>query len=787
MKPERARRNRRSRQSRQHFVALATAFAALTASVLVVVADPLASPALAAGSPDIVLTKTADARTLIGDTTTVTLRACNPTGQPNGYNVAFRDVVPAGLALVSATPAPSRQVVGQPAAGETTLIWENVADLLTGACVSVSYQLDTNADNNLATNPVGSTFGTTGGAYVNSDAFTIPDFDANGQPTTDITGSDLDGPTTTTIVAFLAEKDAGNNGESELTRGVHGDDPKIYTLRVRNNPDTATNDFAIVDVLPSTLEFLGCASYGATGYTAGTDNTVDAPTNQDLGLQPEEYPGSGRMSLGPAAATCLEPTTIETLSDGSTRVSWSIADLGAAGDLAADGQLEITYLAGIPMRANTDTWPNLKPTDASLGQGRNLDNNSGSATSETATELGVTNTLTATGTYQGPSTSGNNPTLSDTDVATVTSEDLVIRKSSVGQVIQGTTVTTNLVVETGEYRDFTNLKVTDTLPDGLCPLSPIAISTDSDCGVGAVPTITTTGGTVNAPFTSTFENPDGTWTLIWDQTTIPGLAALAHDSTLTITFYSRVRSFYQENGAPVAGRPILNFDSLTNNVAIEALDFKRTPIALAADPEVDGQLDFDVSSSTIDGVGPSIDKRVSQRTGALINGANLTAGTIGDICRDGTNIAWRDGDTTPITGDGAVVGYAPGDFVCFDLRASFPANVDSAGVSIADLLPASYDYVANSARRVTAGSNTPADTLGGTTVAADISGANDVVTFEVASSGGLVPSSPTGQQFHWTIAARLLDPNLDRGVRHQCQLDEDDDPQLGLRRVPVPR
>ena len=552
----------------------------------------------------------------------------------------------------------------------------------------------------------------------------------------------------------MAEKDAGNNGEGELTRGVHGADPKTYTLRVRNNPETATNDFAIVDVLPPTLEFLGCASYAAAGYSAGTDNTIDAPTNQDAGNQVDEYPGSGRMSLGPVAATCLQPTTIETLADGSTRVSWSIADLGAAGDLAASGQLVITYLAGIPMRANTNTWPNGKPTDAGLGQGRNLDNNSGAATSETATEIGVTNTLTATGTYQGPSTSGNNPTLSDSVTATVTAEDLVIRKSSAGQVIQGTTVTHNLVVETGEYRDFTNLKITDTLPDGLCPLSTPALSTDADCGVGTVPTITTTSGTVNAQFTSAVENADGTWTLIWDQTTIPGLAALAHDSTLTISFVSRVRGFYQQNGSPVAGEPILNFDSLTNSVAIEAPDFKRAAISVAADPEVDSQLDFDVSSATITGIGPSIDKRVSLRSGTLATGSNLTAGTIGDVCRDVADAGWDDGDPTPVTG------YGPGDFVCFDLRASFPGYVDSAGVGITDLLPAAFEYVANSARRVTVAGNGPADTLAGTTVSADTSGANDVISFEVASSGGLVPSSPTGQEFHWTIAARLLDPNL---------------------------
>ena len=51
------------------------------------------------------------------------------------------------------------------------------------------------------------------------------------------------------------------------------------------------------------------------------------------------------------------------------------------------------------------------------------------------------------------------------------------------------------------------------------------------------------------------------------------------------------------------------------------------------DPEADGQLDFDVSSAGITGIGPSIDKRVSQRTGSLLTGG-LTASTVGDACRD---------------------------------------------------------------------------------------------------------------------------------------------------------
>ena len=737
---------RRSRPRRTSWVVLLGAVAVFASTLIV--GSSASDVVHAAGTPDITLTKTADARTLIGSNTAVSLRACNPSGPGNGFNLSFRDVVPAGFAVAAASPAPSRVVVDQPAVGETTLIWENVSDLLLGACSQVTYQLDTNADGNLATNPVGSTFGTTAGAYVSSDAFTIPDFDAAGQPSGDFTGFDTDGPTTTTIAAFIVEKSAPGAGEAELLRGVHGAEPTVYTLRVRNNPESATNSFTVVDVLPANLEFLGCESYTAAGYDAGADNTVDAVTNELAGNQVDEYPGSGRLAIGPALAGCFEPSSVETLSTGETRVTWSSAALGVAANLAAAGVLEVRYLAGIPLRSNTDVWANGKPSDASLGQGRNLDNNTGAPTSETATEPTVTNTATATGTFQGPSTTGFNPTLSDTDVETLTSEDVVIRKSTTGTVIQGTVVTTVLTVQTGEYRDTQALSITDTLPDGLCPLASVALSGDADCGTGADPTIDTGGGPVAAPFTSATENADGTWTLVWDASTVPGLTALAASSSLAITFQSRVRSHYQDGFAPA--QPVLNFDTITNNVAMQALDFRRGVIdAVTGDPEPDGQLDFDTSSATIAGVGPSIDKRVSSYSGALAAGSGVADGTVGDICRDGVGITWAQGDPTP------VAGYGPGDYICFDLQATFPSDIDAAGVNIQDLLPPAYDYVAGSARRVTGG--TAPDTLPATTVSAQPAGTADIVTFNVQGTGA-VPASPTGHRFHWTIAAKLTDP-----------------------------
>ena len=372
--------------------------AALVAGACVGTVQQFVQPVVAAGSPDIVLTKTADSDVLIGNNAEVTLQACNPSG-PDGFNLSFRDVVPAGMAPVVGSPAASQVLLDKPAAGQTTLIWSDVSDLLTGACVTITYAVDTDFDSSVLSDPVGTTFGTIGGAYVSANAFDIPDFDANGQPTTDITGSDTDGPTATTLSAIEIVKTPGNNGEGELTRGVHGADPKLYTLTVTNNASAATNNFTVVDVLPPNLEFLGCVNYYAD------DGATTDPITNPVNPSSEEYVGSGPMATTPATAACIAPASVETLDGatmiadgptppvGATRVTWT-----GLGNLGPAGSFVITYLAGIPLRANTDTWAAAgKPSNASLAQGRNLDNNNGAPTFEDGTEPSVTNRAAATG------------------------------------------------------------------------------------------------------------------------------------------------------------------------------------------------------------------------------------------------------------------------------------------------------------------------------------------------------------------------------------------------------
>lgn len=700
----------------------------------------------ASGTPDITVSADGPARVLIGTSASYTFRACNPTAT-DGYNLSYRTVLPAGVGFDSATPAATTVLANKPSAGLTTVIWENTSDLLSGACTSISLAVSTDADNDVATLPVGTNFDITPGAYVNSDAFYIPDFDANGVPVsgaTSYTGSAVSTPRTSHVAAFILDKVAGNNGEGELTRGVHGADPKTYTLTVTNNSRRTTNNFSVVDVLPPTLEFLGCTNYLP-------DSTSDAPTNTG---STEEYTGSGPLAGGTPAATCLTPSSIETLAAptvladgstavaGSTRVTWNAAALGAGASQAASGVLTITYLAGIPLRANTNTFTGTKPSDSSLQQGRNLDNNNGTLTTETSSEDAITNRAAATGTYQGPSTSGTNPTLTDTDNATVTAEDLLIRKSSVGTVVQGTVVTNTLTIETSEYRDSSSLIVTDTLPNGMCPLGNLATGGPADptCSPsGANPTIDIGAGPVAAPYTSATENADGTWTLVWDFADTTELANVAHDNQVTMTQLARVRPTYRSNGSNTT--PVLMGDSMTNDVSLSGDTSHRGAITDDTTPDLTGVAD--ISADTIDGVLPTINKRVSVRTGPFATGAARTSAGIGALCAGGT-VTWSEGDPTP------EAGYRPGDFACFDLQATFPVDVDSAGVRIDDLLPPSFSYVTGSATRVTAFNP---DTLSGTT----ITESSNLVTFNVGSGGAVTNA---GETFHWTIAARVGAPPL---------------------------
>ncbi len=608
-------------------VLMAVTILSIIAAVL-----PLADPVGAAGSPDVALTKTMPAETLYGAPTGVTLTASNATAT-NGYNLSFNDVLPPGATYVpgSGIPAPTRTFID--ASGNQVLIWENVADLQAGTSVDVSYEF-------LADDPdfiVGNTITNSAGAYVNTDARLVPDFDPlTGAATGDYTGSDTDS-VTTQLVPFTVQKREPSQ-EDELLRGVH-DHKTVYTLTVTNNLVNATNDFQLEDYLPAGLEFLGCG---------GVDNTAGAVV---------EYPGSGRIDAtgDPALVNCVTPSTVETVSldpDGGgplpsgiyTHVVWTAADLNAAtaaqDDLAATGTLTIDYVAAIPLRRNV-LFPG--GTATSGIQTANLDNNTGSLTAD---EQGLTNYATATGTYTGPF-SGSGPVFTVGDADSVTAEDVSIHKTVDVETIEQTDVSTwTLLVETSEYAtSTTGIVVTDTIPDGLCPVAP-----GTPCAAAAAPPAPAAA--------SVAENADGTWTITWNLADLPG-----PNSSSTVVFRTVAEDSYTTGGGPVASN-----DAWTNSVSLTS----TSAVITANDGSTTSLTIDDASSAGQSAGGITILKEVSVPQ----------AGTL--TCGDGSGItAWN----ATASGD-----YRPGDRVCWRLTVDFPGLLDTLNINISDLLPAGYTF-----------------------------------------------------------------------------------------------
>ena len=419
-------------------------------AVIVQTAPPV-SVVEAAGDPDVVLAKSVPSEVLYGDPITATLTATTAVGETtDGYNLSFNDVLPEGVIFGSSDPAPS-QIIDLPGPNGTAIVWENVADLLAGASVSLSYTYTVDE----TVFDIGDDVINSAGAYVSSNPRDIPDFDADGA---NIVNSQTDGSdtatATTSLVPFLLTK-LETNTESELLRGVH-DHKTVFTLNVDNNQLLASSGFTLVDYLPAGLEFLECGDI---------DNSAGVTV---------EYTGSGRIDATAAPTMtnpCPTPTSVTTVTDpivdGNalplgvyTRVAWDAATLIAASatddltgvGLAPTTSFSIDYVAAVPLFENVQA--SLTNTAA------NLDNNTGSLTTD---EQNLTNHAFTYGTTDGSD-------YSDGDTSMVTAEDLSIHKTVVPDTfVQGDNAVWTFLVESSEYALSTDgvITVTDTIPNGL--------------------------------------------------------------------------------------------------------------------------------------------------------------------------------------------------------------------------------------------------------------------------------------------------------------------------------
>ncbi len=165
------------------------------------------------------------------------------------------------------------------------------------------------------------------------------------------------------------------------------------------------------------------------------------------------------------------------------------------------------------------------------------------------------------------------------------------------------------------------------------------------------------------PYTSVTERVDGSYAVVWDQTTAPQLATIAPDSDFTLTFPTRTRANYQQNF--VDDDPILARDSWTNTVAI-------------AGP---GSAADRVPSTIPDGTTAGDESSASQSAGSIVVDKTISAPSAGPVnCSTATYI------------QGPANTYHPGDRICYRLRVTFPSALDTGLPDVTDFLPAGVEY-----------------------------------------------------------------------------------------------
>lgn len=698
--------------------------AALAATLLAVLAFGPAG-ALADGTPNISLTNDAQDNVLYGAESTVRLTASNPAGSSGtAYNVSYRVVVPANVTYVAGSASTAGEpavIANQPAAGQTTLLWKNIADLGPGSTDTIDFRLQ----HAVLSYVVGSVYTVNANVYAGTSDAYPPGFNAAG--IADTTGPNaytaykLNQNDTTTIKAFEITKTVDTPSPTEILRGVH-DQQAIYTVSLRNNTMAQTTHLVVEDYLPAGLEFIGGCG------TVSTDNTTNAPSNPGTA---QEYPGSGAIPVTPVAG-CVAPNQVDTLTTDPagpapnalyTRVRWT-----TLGTIAAGATMTLKYRAAVPLRTNTLTWAGGVTPFTSGEQAANLNNNSGGEVLDGAT---ITSYTHAQGDF-------NDTVFTQADGSVSrTVKDVIVQKAARAPATlqPGSANVWDLTVRTSEYRSAQNIVVTDTVPDGLCPLSsssnfaqtPHDPSDLADCGTGADP---------SEPYATVQENPSGSYSVVWNGSSVPALAELGPNATQAISFSTRARQRYQEGFADAA--PIVALDTVRNDVSVAATArvICNGRVICPAGPATGNEIYHsgglsaaltDTASASIRAVGPVLTKRVADSS------SNCSTAT------------YTDGSPAPA--------YRPGDRICWLLRVDYPSGTSTSAATISDYLPNSLAFDATFG---TGGEEpTGNDTAGAATVDASSAtpGPGGAVQWTLAS-----PTVGSGAVFEHRLGTRVALP-----------------------------
>ena len=595
---------------------------------------------------------------LFGQDGTVTVTATNGSGADRAYNASIRVVLPQGAGYVAGSVpigvGDPLGIANQPATGQTTLIWANLTDLTGGSDYTLNFKV---AHKKTAPAGPGDTYAIQAGVYASTNPRLLPKFDSNGTPVAEGTTASATDSDSFTVSAIEVTHD--NPGE--ILRGVH-DHRQKFSVSVENNHVNPTNGVVLYEYLPAGLEYLGCGVGTAGSWDA--DQTADATgTNSGSPLEYPSAPALNASAFTPSlGANCVEPAAIETveftgdngpagMGDGVyTRLAFNV------GNLTPGQKVTFDYVAGVPLRENA-MFSAGQPAGGKA-EAPNLDNNIGDETTH-GQDLPVTGI--ATGMYQG--FTGDTPVeVSDDDTATTVAKDIIIGKSASTDEISinapGNTTTWTLTVNTSEYRSFTNVTVTDTLPDGLKAVS-----------ANPAWTAITNGGVGPATIT---------WSNLWDPT--PGLTANDSD---TITLVTEAQATYFDSD-PVSAR-----DSWTNEADVAGDAYVRcaeTPaphIGACADASKNEIWSAPWANGTELTDGASASQRAPEATiKKFVQSDSLYHATAPAL--------------VPANWQTANQSFHPGDRAWFRLQMTFPANVNTRSVDLFDFLPPGTTLVAGS-------------------------------------------------------------------------------------------
>ncbi|TWU58492.1 Large cysteine-rich periplasmic protein omcB precursor [Rubripirellula tenax] len=701
--------------------------------------DDQASIAVSAETIDLSLTKTiSNAAPNVGETVVFTVEVFND-GPSVATGVSIRDVLPAGLTLVTATPTRGNY-------NTTTGIWT----------------IPTIADNERLTLALSAVVNQTGTITNTAEVTAADQSDIDSSPNNSVASEDDQASVTlTTPIADL-----------RLTKTVDNARPNVgdeiaFTVIVNNvGPDAATG-VVVTDLLPlgftSISSIVNAGTYDdATGrWTIGNVAIADTPTltirarvNSSAAttntaqitaadqFDPNSTPNNNVATEDDQASVTVDPPSID-LSLTKTidvqrpnvgdEVVYTVTLTNSGDDQATGVVVRDVLPAGVTLIAATESAGIYTPANGNWSVAT-LDRNASATLSlrVRVDSAAATNTaeVIVANEFDSDSTPGNNVPAED-DQATVgfslASSDLSLTKTvnnaspNIGEDVTFTVVVSNAGPDTA-----TGVQVRDVLPAGTTFVSsnPSVGSYDQTTGLWAVPSIalgTSATLTITATATTNTVTTNTAEIIATDQSdpdSTPGNGAAGEDDIASTSIQGQQVDLSLtktiSNPRPNVGDEVTFVITVTNAGPNEATGVNvtdRLPAGLTLLRATPSQGSFNTTNrvwtvgtvSTTESPSIELVARVDQVVTDAINVAEITAAVQPDVdSTPGNDVATEDDQasvtfSTPVADLSLVKSVSNdspnvGDVITFQVLVTNDGPQAASGVQVTDLLPAGLQF-----------------------------------------------------------------------------------------------